>query len=138
LATTATIYGGVLAFNALLLAVGWSAFSKIYEVIGNKEFASFLRRHDILDIHIMFVDLVHVALALSAFLSFVGTVALALPLPMMAHRVLFSGMVGMSLYSMTEALRASSMMNDLIWDKAIAEANGQNSLRPVQSGVSAP
>src|SRR3712207_1066163 len=48
----ATVYGGLLAFNALLLAVGWSAFSKIYEVISRGRLGEVLLKNKLLDEHL--------------------------------------------------------------------------------------
>jgi hypothetical protein len=134
--TSATVIGGVLAFNGILLAVGWSAFAKIYDVIGSPDFSAFLKRHDMLDTHIMFVDAVHFSLAAAALISFAALIGLLLPLPELADRGLFALMVGSCVNSIAEAFSATAMMNDLIWDKAHADgsAAGQSHLRPVSNG----
>ncbi len=130
---SATVYGGMLAFNALLLAVGWGAFAKIYEIIGATDFAAFLRRHDMLDLHILFVSTVHAALATASAISFGGLVSLLLPLPLSGDRVIFGLMIGSSVYSLIQAMRATTMMNDLIWDKAHSEPATAPALKAVPS-----
>jgi hypothetical protein len=133
---SAAVMGGMLAFNGLLLAIGWSAFSKIHDIISEPEFSAFLKRYDILDIHMMFVDGTHFALAAGALASFAALIGVLLPLPLLADQILFAITVGTSVNSVTEAFRASEMMNDLIWDKAHSnsERSGQSHLRPVGNG----
>ena len=114
------VYGAILAFNGLLLAIGWGAFSKIYEIIGEGEYAEFLRRHNILDIHIFFVEVVHLALAAAAIASALALIFLMFDLPLWIDRVVFSFLVGLSINSLAEAFRANGMMHDLIWEKAQA------------------
>ncbi|NJM51598.1 MAG: hypothetical protein HC843_12620 [Sphingomonadales bacterium] len=45
LGSSLAVYGGILAFNGLLLAIGWGAFSKIYEIIGTTDFSTFCGDH---------------------------------------------------------------------------------------------
>lgn len=115
------VYGSVLAFNALLLAIGWGAFSKIYEIIGSRRFGDFLGRHDMLDIHILFVGMVHAALAVSALASLAGLITLTIDFPVAADRIIFGTMIALSINSTAEAMRASDMMHDLLWDKIQSE-----------------
>lgn len=126
------VYGGILAFNGLLLAIGWGAFSKIYEIVGAADFAAFLRRSSLLDIHIFFVDLVHGALIAAATVSFFGLVLLPINLPVLLDAVLFAFIIGLSLNSLLEAMRASAMMHDLLWDKSISDAEMEQR-RPLRS-----
>jgi hypothetical protein len=133
---SAAVMGGMLAFNGILLAVGWGAFSKIHDIISEPEFSAFLKRHDILDIHMMFVDGTHFALAASALASFAALIGVLLPLPLLADKALFAISISASLNAVMEAFRATEMMNDLIWDKAHSDErpSSQPSLRTVENG----
>jgi hypothetical protein len=132
----AAVIGGVLVFNGILLGVGWGAFAKIYDVIGSTDFSAFLKRHNILDVHLMFVGGIHVALAGAALISFAALIGLVLPLPQVADQILFGLMVASSVNGIIEAFRATTLMNDLIWDKAHSDDKtaGQPNLRTVPNG----
>jgi len=122
--TLATVYSGILTFDGILLAVGWSAYSKVYEIIGSATYASFMRRNDILDIHLVAIDLVLFFLTISAVLAGMGLIVALCPVPIMVDRALFGAMVGFALYSLVQTRRASGMMHDLIWDRAEEDARG--------------
>lgn len=131
----AAVIGGVLVFNGILLGVGWGAFAKIYDIIGSRDFSEFLKRHHILDIHLMFVGGIHFALATAALVSFATLIGLVLPLPLIAEQILFGGTVATSVNAIVEAFRATTLMNDLVWDKAhSADSPAQPNLRPVSNG----
>jgi len=129
-----TVFTGFLAFDGLLLALGWGAFSKIYEILSTGSFAAFLRRNGLLSEHLFFVDAVHGALVLSAVSSGVALVTVLLPLPLLADRIIMASVVGLSLWSLAKALSAMRMMNDLVWEVAHTEADDRGHLRPVKSG----
>jgi hypothetical protein len=135
-AVAAAVIGGVLVFNGILLGVGWGAFAKIFDIIGSTDFSAFLKRYDILDIHLMFVGGIHFALATAALTSFAALVGLVLPLPLIVEQFLFGAMVATSVNAIVEAFRATALMNDLIWDKAHSGDNAaaQPSLRSVPNG----
>lgn len=40
--------GGLLTFNGIVLALCWSAFGKVYEIIGAGAFSAHLRKHNLL------------------------------------------------------------------------------------------
>ena len=127
---------GVLTFNGILLAVGWGAFGKIYDLIAEPKFSSFLRRQNILDAHLMFVAVVHFSLASAALISFAALLCILLPVPLWVNQALFGAMIAASVNAIFEAFRATGMMNDLIWDVAHwnEAGQGQPNLRPVENG----
>ena len=55
---SATVYTGVLTVNGLILALSWSAFSRIYESISAPKFSAFLRKHGLLNKCIVTVSLI--------------------------------------------------------------------------------
>jgi hypothetical protein len=130
------VIGGVLVFNGILLGVGWGAFAKIYDVIGSTDFSAFLKRHNILDVHLMFVSGIHFSLAAAALISFATLIGLLLPLPQAVDQFLFGLMIASSVNGIVEAFRATALMSDLIWDKAHADdkAAVQPNLRTVSNG----
>src|SRR5439155_25780180 len=49
------LMGSVLTFNGIVMALSWSAFAKIYEIIGAGAFCAHLRKHHLLNHYLMFV-----------------------------------------------------------------------------------
>lgn len=128
-----TVFTGFLAFNGLLLALGWGAFSRIYEILSTGWFSAFLRRNDLLSDHLFFVDVVHGILIVSAVSSGAGLVTVLLDLPALVDRMIFAAVTGLSLWSLVKALSAMRMMNDLVWELAHCEPDGRGHIRPVEA-----
>lgn len=113
-----TVYAGVLAFDGLLLALGWGAFSKIFEILSSGDFAEFIRRNDLLEDHLFYVDFVHFTLMMSAFFAGLGLASVLLPLPLWLDRLILGVAVGVSLWASLKAGGAVKMMGALIWENA--------------------
>jgi len=128
-----TVYTGLLAFDGLLLALGWGAFSKIYEILSTGWFAAFLRRNNLLSDHLLYVQIVHATLVVSALSSGCGLLTIFFSLPIWADKIILAGAVGLSLYALIKALSAMSMMNDLIWELAHSDRDEKGHVRPVPS-----
>jgi len=126
-----TFYGGLLAFDGLLLAIGWGAFSKIYEIIGTGEFAAFLRRNGLLNIHLLFVDLAQMSMVAAALATGFALVSALCEMPLWLHRSTLALSIGLSCYAIVKAVGATHAMHDLIWDKA----NMPQETKPPLSGV---
>jgi len=127
-----TVYSGFLAFNGLLLALGWNAFSKSYEIISTGAFAQFLKRHNLLLEHLFFIDLVHYALVVSVIASGVGLVSVMFSLDIIYDRAILCGVIGLSIYALVKAMAAIKAMNDLIWDRAHYPQQEEPHIRPVE------
>lgn len=131
--TSTTIYTGFLAFNGLLLALGWSAFSRIYEIMSSGDFSKFLRRNGLLEEHLLFIDIIHLVLVTSSFLSGCALISIVMPLNYKIDIVIFSLVVGFSFWSLVKALSAIRLMNDLVWELAHCDFDGKGNLRSVKA-----
>ncbi len=109
---------GVLTLNGLILALSWSAFSKIYEVVGAGQFCNFLRRNQLLNHYLLFVSYAHsaqiVAIAASAFALF----SVALPFLPWVMKAAVAVSIATTAYAIKQGVGASMVMNDLIWQKS--------------------
>lgn len=132
---SATVFGGLLAFNALLLAVGWSAFSKIYEVISGGRIGKILTGRGLLDEHLFFVDANHAVLVASAFMSGLGLFSILWPLHPIADRTILAIAVGSSIYALIRSLSCTTMMHQLIWEQAHIEDVGRPPLSAIDGGA---
>lgn len=132
---SAAVFGGILAFNGLLLALGWSAFSKIYEVMLTEPIGPILRRHNLLDVHLAFIDANHFVLVVAALASGTAMLVTLAVVPLFVDRMLFGLSVAMTMYSIVRALASIRMMNDLIWERAHFTSTGEPSLQSVRGAA---
>lgn len=113
-----SLLSGLLTFNGIILALCWSAFGKIFEVIGAGRFCDHLRANNLLGHYLMFVSycqLVQVAaIVCTAFAMF----SLWLPVAAWVSKVAVTASVGFSLYALKQGVATSSVMQDLIWQKS--------------------
>lgn len=112
------VFSGLLAFNGLLMSLGWFAFSKIYEILANDSLGRMLTQHGLLGVHLAFIDISHLVLICASLLSVFGLVATLSEMPFWVDRLLFGSCLGFTLYGLARAFSATKMMNDLIWEQA--------------------
>ena len=112
------VFGGLLAFNGLLMVLGWFAIAKIYEILSNDSLGKMLTTHGLLGLHLSFIDIIHLVLICASLLSVLGLIATLAGLPIVVDRLLFGGGLGLTLYGLSCAFSATRMMNDLIWEQA--------------------
>lgn len=121
------VYTGVLTLNGLILALSWSAFSRIYESISATKFCSFLRKNDLLNKYIVSISFIHGLQLLAVVLSAVGLVSVLIDVKyLILDRLFFSAMLFGSIYAIYQAASAVSIMNDLLWQKSIFDEHMEN------------
>ncbi len=127
----ATVYTGVLTLNGLILALSWSAFSRIYESISAPKFCSFLRRHGLLNKYIVTVSSIHGLQLVSILFSGAGLVVLLLDVPyLIVDRVILAFVIAFSVYAIQQASAAVGIMNDLLWQKSIFDESSESGPDP--------
>jgi len=112
------IYTGLLAFNGLLLAIGWGAYSRLYELIGSGAFSKFLKRNNLLNHHIFFIELSQITLVLSSLASGFGLFSVLLPFNVVVSRVIIGASVALTAYAILKAVEATQAMNQVLWEAA--------------------
>lgn len=127
------VMAGVLTFNGLTLALSWSSFGKIFEIIGAGEFSAFLRRNKLLSSYLVTVDWVHGAQVAAISATGLALFAPVLNLLPWAMKLIFGMSVAMSIYAVRQGIKASAIMQDLIWQKAAFDAGklDNNDFKPV-------
>ncbi|KAB0678047.1 hypothetical protein [Aureimonas leprariae] len=132
---TATLYGGVLALDALLLALSWSAFSRIYDAMFAPGFYEFLRKHQMLNVYLFHVGYIHasqIAAVLATGLALI--VSLITVFPMWMHQVSFASSIFFSIYAIRQATGSVTLMHDIVWYKALyLEERGKDQAQNVSS-----
>src|SRR5438105_1774676 len=66
------VYVGLLTFNGLILALGWTAFSRIYDVLLRGDFGKYLMRNNLLNDYILQITFMHIFQIGSVIVSAVG------------------------------------------------------------------
>jgi hypothetical protein len=127
----ATVYTGILTLNGLILALSWSAFSRIYESISAPKFCSFLRRNNLLNKYVVTISFIHGLQLLSIVASASGLIALLVEIPyLIVDRILFGVMGFASIYAIQQAASAVAIMNDLLWQKSIFDEHNEAANNP--------
>jgi hypothetical protein len=124
------VYIGIVTLNGLILALSWSAFSRIHESIIDSPFCSYLMNKGILNDYILYIDFVHVS-QLSSIIISGGALLVLLCQPgnITFDRIAFGAMIFISSYAIKQAAAAVTIMHDLIWQKAIFDDHMQSRRR---------
>ena len=122
--TSTIVYTGLLTFNGIVLALSWSAFAKIYDIIGAGRFASFLRDGKVLNSYLFAVRYIHASQML-AMVSSIGALMLLQfsETPLIWQRVALGAMLGFGMYAIKQAASAVGIMQDLIHYRALFDAD---------------
>ena len=113
-----SVMSGLLTFNGIILALCWSAFGKIYEIIGAGSFCAHLRKQHLLNHYLFFVVWCHIAQVAAICLTALALFALWLPLELWAVKSLVGLAIAASAYALRQGVATSSVMQDLIWQKS--------------------
>ena len=130
--TATIVYTGILTFNGILLALSWSAFAKIYDMIGAGRFSAFLHDNGVLDSYLFLVRYVHASQMAAMVASIVTLLLVQFPdVALEWQRAACVVTLGLSAYGIKEASLAVGVMQDLVRYKAIYDAEGRSNLRAV-------
>lgn len=115
---TVSAISGLLTFNGIILALCWSAFAKVYEIIGAGSFCAHLRKHNLLNHYLLFVGYCHSTQILAIVLSAFALIALWLPLEIWFVKITIAAAIASCVYALRQGVATSSVMQDLIWQKS--------------------
>ena len=113
-----TVFAGFLTFNGILLALGWSAFSKFYEILISTGLGNFLTRNDLLESHLFFIEFAQIILILSACWSGFALVSVLIPFPLIVDQGIMAIAVGLTIWALLNACSVITLINDLVWESA--------------------
>lgn len=115
---TVSAVSGLLTFNGIILALCWSAFGKVYEIIGAGRFCEHLRAHNLLGHYLLFVGYCHAAQVIAILFAAFSMFALWLPLASWFVKFTIAAAIASSIYAVRQGVATSSVMQDLIWQKS--------------------
>ena len=135
--SSTSVYSAVLTLNGIIVALSWSAFAKIYEMIGAGHFSKFLQDNDVLEDYLFLVRYIHLAQVLTLIASALALFAAQYPqIPLTWHRALLIALLGFGAYSIRQAAEAVGVMQDLVRYRAMFDA-AQSEVPPGKNGLRA-
>lgn len=118
------VYSGLLTFNGLILALGWTAFGRIYDILTRGDFGKYLMNTRLLNPYIVHMTYMHIFQIVAIVVSGLGLVEILVEgTPAWLDRIVFAATIAFTAYSIKQAVGAVTAMNDLIWQAAYYEAN---------------
>jgi hypothetical protein len=118
------VYAGLLVFNGLILALGWTAFSRMYDVLLRGDFGKYLMQHNLLNAYILQITFMHIFQIGAAIVSSLGLVVVLLDhVPPILSRAIWAFTIMLTAYAIKQAVSAVRAMNDLVWQSAFFETN---------------
>lgn len=117
---SATFYGGVLAFNALTLALAWNAFGGVFERIARTEFANFLRESGELEKYLFTISYIHIVQVLASVVTLAGGMLVFMPIEyVQVDRVCLGATTTLTVYALRWAMGAVRVSQDIVWNYAV-------------------
>jgi hypothetical protein len=107
-------YAGGIAVNAILLAVCWAGFGRIFEIIGDPEFGRWLRHHQLdgyYGFYIDFIQLTQMAAVVGMGCGLISAIVSGLPIQ--AERAILGISITMSIYAAWWASDCVRLMQEL-------------------------
>jgi hypothetical protein len=131
------VYTGILTFNGLIIALGWSAFGRIYDVLLTGEFGAYVAKHNLLNAYLTQITFMHVVQVLAVVASGTAIVTVLITgVPLLLARFVFGIVVALTAYAVRQAINAVSGMNDLVWQAAFYEIHKPDpKIRPMRNGL---
>lgn len=112
------LYAGTLAFNAITLALTWSAIGRVYETLADAQFSRFLRAADTLNTYLFYISLLHVIQVVAAIVSFAALIGSILPIGVIASKALFGCVIASTLYAVRWAAGSVTIVQDIAYHRA--------------------
>lgn len=121
--TIIAVYAALITMNGLLLALSWSAFSRIHDLmISSVDFAIFLRQAKLFEKYLFYIDWIQASQLLALIVSAASMFSsISTGMPIIAHRVVLGCSVAFSFYAIRFAANAVTVMHDLVWQRSIFE-----------------
>ena len=122
-----TVYSGILTFNGLVLTLGWTAFSRVHDIIISKKIGAYLLSTGLLNGYLIQVSFMHISQILAAIFSGLGLVSIILEFgPRWVDLVIFALCATFTMHGLKQAMGSIEMMNDLVWQASVYESSSDN------------
>lgn len=131
------VYAAFLTLNGLVLALSWSAFSRVYESLSEPNLLKVLVKHELLNGYVFYLGYVNASQIASVLSSIAGLSILILELSdHNFNRLALTLTIGTSVYAIKQASHAVTVMHDLLWQQSQIEAStvtgNDDKIRPLR------
>ena len=124
--TVTGFYTAILALNAILLAVCWSCFSRLLDILGDPEFGSWMRLHKLDGYYGFYIDYVQLTQMLAVGFAVSGLVVTIIQTPDWVHRSVLGGTITASAYATRWAVGCVRLMQEVSDHRATFRDRRQN------------
>jgi len=130
------VYSGLLAFNALTMALAWSGIGRVYDTMSAPRFSSFLQYTGVLSKYHFTLGFIHSVQSLAALIT-IGSMGLLLigEVDVFWDRVALASTVGATLYALWWAFSAAQVARDLSWHYATFDSLDDEQIRTIRLAV---
>lgn len=131
-----TVYSGILAFNAITLALSWSAIGRILEIMSNPGFSSFLQSSGMFKVYNFYVSFVHVTQVIASTITLVALICILLPIiPILWKQFMLAIVIGFTLWALRWSLAAVRIVSDLIRHFAVFDSLTESEKKKLRNAV---
>lgn len=117
------VYAGLLTFNGLVLALGWAAFARMYDVLLRPGFGNYIYKAGLMNDYIVQISFMNIIKVFAISFSAIGLLSVLIENPyIIIDRIIFALVVCLTAYEIKQATDAVSAMNDLVWQANVYES----------------
>ena len=110
------IYSGLLAFNALTMALAWSGIGRVYDTMSAPKFSSFLQHTGVLSKYLFTLGFIHTVQSLASLITIFSLGLLLIGrVDILLDRIALASTVGATLYALWWAYSSARVARDLSW-----------------------
>ena len=130
------VYSGLLAFNALTMALAWSGIGRVYDTLSSPKFSSFLQHTGVLGRYHFTLGFIHTVQSLAALIT-IGSMGVLLigHIGIFWDRVALAATIGATLYALWWAYSAAQVARDLSWHHATFDGLDEQQINAIWLAV---
>lgn len=130
------VYSGLLAFNALTMALAWSGIGRVYDTLSAPKFSNFLQHAGVLARYHFVLGFIHTVQSIAALITIAAMGSLLVAtFPLWADRLALAATVGATLYALWWAYSAAQVARDLSWHHATFDGLDEEQINSIRLAV---
>ncbi|MEM1234715.1 MAG: hypothetical protein AAGH70_11375 [Pseudomonadota bacterium] len=136
------VYSGLLAFNALTMALAWNGISRVYDTMSSPKFSNFLQHTGVLARYHFILGFIHAIQSIAALITIAALALLLMKevpglgmIGIFWDRVAFAGTIGATLYALWWAYSAAVVARDLSWHHATFDGLDEEQIDQIRLAV---
>tara|TARA_Y100000815_G_scaffold273044_1_gene303331 strand:- start:746 stop:1336 length:591 start_codon:yes stop_codon:yes gene_type:complete len=130
------LYAGLLAFNALTMALAWSGIGRVYDSLAAPSFSSFLQHSGVLSTYLFILGFIHGVQTIAALLAIASLGILLVGwIPIWVDRITLALTLGSTLYALWWAYLAARVARDLSWHHATFDSLDEEQIQRIRLAV---